>query len=448
MEQFETVATVQVGAAARIYEHGWQSWSVSGGYAGGQRPQRPPDEGTARMDGPGTRRPAPADAFQGEGLLAVDPGDGGGVVVVAASSPTTAVPTVRATVDGATATVSADGPVTVTTHAADGTGFDGPLGSWADSVAGPAPLRPAPTIWCSWYHYFTKVTEADMVENIAAIAEQDLPVDVVQLDDGYQAELGDWLTLSDRFGSLAGIVARIRDTGRRAGVWVAPFLAGARSALVAEHPDWLVGGRDAPVWAGHNWNQDVYGLDLTHPAVRAYLGEVFGRLLDTGFDFFKIDFLYAGALDGARTGEAADPDPIAAYRSGLALIREVVGEAYLLGCGAPLLPSIGAVDAMRISPDTGPGYEPPGGNLSKPAVRSAITTGRARRWQHGRWWVNDPDCLLARPAAEHREEFAAHVAASGGLRGFSDRVSALDGWGTATVRALLGDVPPPTPFQP
>ena len=444
MDQFETVATVAVGPAARVYEHGWQSWSLTGPYGAGERPQRPPDAGTARMDGPGTRLPAPEDAFQGEGLLAVDPGGGGEVVVVAAASPTTAVPTVRAVVAGTAVRVHANGPVTVTSHPAGG-GLEGALGAWASSVAAPGPIRPAPTIWCSWYDYFTAVTEADMVENIDAIADQDLPVDVVQLDDGYEAELGDWLVLSDRFASLRGIAERIRGSGRRAGIWVAPFLAGARSALVADHPDWLVGGVGEPVWAGHNWQQDVYGLDLTHPGVRAYLSEVFGQLRSAGFDFFKIDFLYAGALDGARAG---DPDPLAAYRSGLSLIRDVVGDAYLLGCGAPLLPSIGLVDAMRISPDTGPLYEPAGGNLSKPAVRSAIGTGAARRWQHGRWWVNDPDCLLARPAAEHREQFATHVAASGGLRGFSDRVSSLDSWGLATVRALLGRVPPPTPFAP
>ena len=34
----------------------------------------------------------------------------------------------------------------------------------------------------------------------------------------------------------------------------------------------------------------------------------------------------------------------------------------------------------------------------------------------------------------------------GGLRGSSDRLRALDGWGLQTTRRLLSGVPPPEPF--
>ena len=58
----------------------------------------------------------------------------------------------------------------------------------------------------------------------------------------------------------------------------------------------------------------------------------------------------AGAVPGPRH---EDVDGVAAYRSGLELVREVVGpDVQLVGCGAPLLPSVGLVDAMRVSPDT------------------------------------------------------------------------------------------------
>jgi alpha-galactosidase len=298
-------------------------------------------------------------------------------------------------------------------------------------------------MWCSWYHYFTDVTQADMSENIAAIAELDLPVEVIQLDDGYQSEIGDWLTLSERFDSLAEMVARITDTGRRAGIWIAPFLAGARSRLVADHPDWLISDADGPVPANHNWDQDTYGLDPTHPGVQAYLAEVFGHFLDLGFDFFKTDFLFAAALDGGRH---AGLSPVAGYRQGLDGIRQAIGDAYLLGCGAPILPSVGKVDAMRVGPDTAPHFEPEGGDQSLPSGRAAIATSTARAWQHGRFWINDPDCLLARPAVQNREALAACIAEVGGLRASSDRIADLDDWGLARTRQLLGSVPPATPL--
>jgi alpha-galactosidase len=266
-------------------------------------------------------------------------------------------------------------------------------------------------------------------------------VDVVQIDDGWQAEIGDWLTLSARFSSLADLVGRIRAAGRRAGIWLAPFLVGARSRLAAEHPQWLVADADA----GHNWDQDLYALDVTNPGAAAYLRDVFGWLGELGIDYFKADFCYAGALAGRR---AEAVPALAAYRQGLALIRDAIGpEAFLLGSGAPILPSVGLVDAMRVSPDIDPAVEPADGDLSRPSQRAATMSTVARAWQHGRFWVNDPDCLIARPAVAERERWASTVERYGGLRASSDRIADLDDWGLATTRRLLGSVPPPEPFD-
>ncbi len=430
---------------ARIYCEGWQSWSPTTTYRFRDDPIRPKSELNGRSGYTGTRPAAPDGVFQGEGLLVVDPGTGAPVVTVAASGVLEVVPTIRAVRDGDGIVLQVSGDAEVERSART---IEDALRAFGDryaAAAGVPSLRPAPTIWCSWYHYFTAVTESDMSENVDAVAELDLPVDVVQLDDGYQSEIGDWLTLSDRFRSLTDVVRRVADTGRRTGIWIAPFLAGARSTLAAEHPDWLLrADRDAdPLVAIANWHQDVHALDTTHPGVQHYLREVFGNFRDVGIDFFKIDFIYAGALDGRR---AEDVAPVAAYRAALDLIHESIGEAYLLGCGAPILPSVGKVDAMRISADTAPHWEPLEGDLAKPGGRAAVLSGEARAWQHGRFWVNDPDCLVVRPAVERREALAEHVRRVGGLRGSSDRIADLDEWGLDVTRELLSSAPAPTPF--
>ena len=430
---------------ALVHEHGWQSWTPTSTYRLDQSPHRTQHE-LFRLLHWRADAPDPGGAFQGDGLLAVAPGDGS-VHVLAAPDGRREVPAIRAEVEGEVLRVRADGEVEH--HLDDGAGgIDGALARWADRVVSRLDLpavRPAPTVWCSWYHYFTQVSEADVDENLHAIDDLELPVEVVQLDDGYQAAIGDWLDLSERFDSVEAMVGRIRDAGRRAGIWIAPFLVGERSRLAAEHPDWLVGGPDAPVSAGHNWEQDLAVLDVTHPDAAAYLVRVLTTMRAWGVDYVKIDFVYAGALPGRRHGE---DDPLAAYRHGLDLVRGAIGDAYLLGCGAPLLPSLGRVDAMRVSPDTGPNHDPiVADELSLPASRSAMITGAARAFQHGRFWVNDPDCLIARPEVEHREAWAAHVERYGGLRASSDRLADLDDWGLATTRRLLAQ-PVPDRFVP
>jgi alpha-galactosidase len=434
---FREVAAVRLGDVerTRVYEHGWQSWSPTAAYGVGDRPHRPRNDAVRVM----CYRPdrvQPGSVFQGEGLLAVD--DGARVHVVGVTGPGDLVPSVRAAVRDGYVVICADGPVGVRVD--DGpSGLQGALGRWGEQyaqAAGLGRLRPAPTIWCSWYQYFTKVTEQDIFENLDAMDELALPIDVVQIDDGYQAEIGDWLALSERFPSLAELCARIRDRGRRAGVWTAPLLVGARSRVAAGHPGWLVGGgAGSPLSVGHHWDQDLFVLDVTHPDAAAYLTDVFTTSRGYGIDFFKIDFVFAGAIPGRRYADVA---PVESYRQALRLIRGAVGDdAYLLGCGAPMLPSVGLVDAMRVSPDTGLNYEPADGDLSQPSIRAAELTGRWRSWQHGRFWVNDPDCLLARPGIPRREAWAAHVERYGGLRGSSDRLRALDDWGLETTRRLL-----------
>ena len=169
-------------AAAVVYPEGWQSWTPTTAYPVTAVQHGPVDR---RQEVLGYRGSMVQGGFIADGLLAVVPAPGEPVHIF--SGVGQEVPRIAARPDGGILRITADGPLHHGTY--PGT-LDQALRAWAGERA--VPLRPAPTVWCSWYHYFTGVTEADVIENLDAMARLDLPIDVVQLDDGYQTGIGDW----------------------------------------------------------------------------------------------------------------------------------------------------------------------------------------------------------------------------------------------------------------
>jgi alpha-galactosidase len=368
----------------------------------------------------------PAVGLQGEGLLAVS-APGAPTRTWYAPEPWREVPSIRLESRGDRLVVSSNGSIVEV--AFDGT-LDDALAGVGDRLAG-GRVRSIPPGWCSWSAYFGQVTAADVVENLHAAERLELPIEIVQVDDGYEPVVGDWLEENNRFGSLRQVGEAIRSAGKTAGVWTAPFLVGERSLLARSHPEWLVEDADA----GWNWNQRLLVLDVTHPAAAAHLRGVYETLVAWGFRYFKLDFLYAGALGGRRH---ADCTALEAYREGLRLVRLGAGhEAIQLGCGAPLLPSIGLVDAMRIGPDVLPepvGDPPP---APDPDLAEVARRVRARAWTHGRLWVADPDCLVARAEIAERTAWASQIESLGGLAFSGDRLGELDELGLELTRRTL-----------
>jgi len=260
------------------------------------------------------------------------------------------------------------------------------------------PVKEVPTGWCSWYYFFGENGEGEIFENLAEMQREELPLDYVVVDDGYQAAIGDWLTLDQaKFTDMAKVAGMIHKDGRRAGIWLAPFGLSSQSTTYRDHPDWAVHNSDGdPVIAWQHFGQDIYALDVTHPEVEPWLTDVF-RLIhqEWGFDLFKIDFIFAACASGRRY----DPNitRAQALRHGLEIIRAAIGEeAFLLGCGAPQAPCVGIVDGMRVGPDVAANWHPFWPDLSMPSVENSLRNGITRYFTHGRLWVNDPDCVLVR----------------------------------------------------
>jgi alpha-galactosidase len=231
-------------------------------------------------------------------------------------------------------------------------------------------------VWCSWYSFYRTITEPALhavVDELHGFA-----FDVFQVDDGWQRGVGDWKPNGEFPSGMAALADQIRRAGYRPGLWLAPFLGHEQSDVVRDHPDWLLRDGDGrPVSAGWNWDGQVYALDVTHPAALEHILAVIGRAVAWGYDYLKLDFIYAGALPGVRYEPI---DRHVGYRRTVERIRSVVGDdVMLVACGAPVTPSIGVFDAIRIGPDVSETWENAAATqylhyVSGPQARYAVAT--------------------------------------------------------------------------
>jgi alpha-galactosidase len=321
-----------------------------------------------------------------------------------------------------------------------------PLGPYLNAVARENAARSAgivPVGWCSWYQFFDAVAHEDVMENLEWAAEQrrHIPFNLIQIDDGYQAQVGDWFQSKQSFPQgVVGIAQRAKKEGFTPGLWLAPLIVRPEARILKDHPDWLLrrrGGR--PVQAGFIWNRFTRALDPTHPEVIEHLQQLIQTAIgEWGFEYLKLDFLYAGALAGVRHNRKMTRAQ--ALRHALLAMREAAGDdVYMLGCGCPLGSGIGIFDAMRIGADVAPTWHPAYLGMKLPfkkepdfpAARNAIRNTITRAPMHRRLWVNDPDCLLMRGTDTELSEYevqtlATTIALSAGSLIVSDDLPSLD----------------------
>lgn len=267
---------------------------------------------------------------------------------------------------------------------------------------GSAPRKKPPRVWCSWYSLYTAIDEK--ILNQICRQVQELPFDVIQVDDGWQQKVGDWQPNPKFPSGMKSLAKTICAQGKQAGLWLAPLLAVKSSQLFRKHPDWFLKDQQGRfVVAGFNWGEQLFALDTTHPQVLEWLQSLMQMVREWGFDYVKLDFLYAAALPGKRF---QDLPRETAYRQGLKVMRQSLGDdAYLLACGAPIFPSLGLCDALRVGPDVSGEWENNRdavllANPAIPAVRNAIRTTLHRLWLETIVQI-DPDVVYFTSQGNH-----------------------------------------------
>jgi alpha-galactosidase len=213
--------------------------------------------------------------------------------------------------------------------------------------------------WFSWNRFFEGIDAEKVTAQATAMWSLLGPsIKLVEIDDGWQRAWGDWRT-NDKFPPIEQLVSERRDDGQKLGLWLAPFVVEETEPIVAEHPDWWVRTHDgqplvhSPTATSHH----LRVIDATHPEALAWMVGTLSELHAKGVDFFKLDYLYAAALDGQRHDPSATG--VAALTRGLQAIFGSVGDAGVNLCGVPWLhAALAPPSTIRIGPDvaysTGP----------------------------------------------------------------------------------------------
>ena len=301
----------------------------------------------------------------------------------------------------------------------------------------PLRFKSPPTGWCSWYCFGPKVTAQQVLDNLDFIAKNVPQLKYIQVDDGYQPAMGDWLETGAAFGgNVQGVLKQIRERGFEPAIWVAPFIAEEKSHIFQEHPDWFVKDADGkPLrsdkvtfggWRRGPW----YVLDGTHPEAQKHLERVFSTMRrDWGCTYFKLDANFWGAIHGGRFH---DPHAtrIEAYRRGMQAVLRGAGESFILGCNHPIWPSLGLIHGSRSSNDIKRSWD---------RVLGTARQNLSRNWQNGSLWWNDPDAVVLTGDLSE-DEFRFHataIYATGGMLLSGDDLTKIQPERLAMLRKLV-----------
>lgn len=294
--------------------------------------------------------------------------------------------------------------------------------------------RKLPTGWCSWYYYGPSIFQECILENMQYAKRENLPIEYIQIDDGWQKCYGDWVE-NERFPmGMKALADEIKANGYTPGIWVAPFLFAAESETFKNNPDFFI----------RNPNGEFHPnrlIDFSVEGARKWLYDLARKLsVEWGYRYIKIDLIsYRLAVSGYKKKGF---NAIKNFREAIKIMRSAVTEdTVFLTCTAPLGASAGIADCVRISDDIFERWE------SLRAVAKQVF----RRYFIHEYINTDPDCLMVRTEDKHDDEtfricvrdereiktFVNFMSASGGAVMLSDKFSLLDEGDFAKIRTLF-----------
>lgn len=320
------------------------------------------------------------------------------------------------------------------------------LTAYGKRIAKDNPLKKRcklPTGWCSWYYYGPNISQEKILENTAYAKKYNLPIEYIQIDDGWQKCYGDWEE-NERFQmGMKALADEIKSAGFTPGIWITPFVFAPESQTFKEHPDWFVRNENGV----HHPNRLI---DYSVKGAKEWLYNIAKKIsVDWGYRYIKIDLVsYRLAITGYKKKGF---NALKNFKEMLRIMRSAVTEdTVFLTCTSPVGASAGLAEGVRISDDIFERWD------SLKLVAKEVF----RRYYCAEYINTDPDCLMVRTKAQHDEDafrictrdereirsFITFMSASGGAVMLSDKFALLNEGDIDKIRTLFPINP--TPAKP
>lgn len=248
------------------------------------------------------------------------------------------------------------------------------------------PLMQDRAIGFSWPVYGKEVAQADVLREVTAGKGI---LDTYIIDAGCVAS-GSLEVNKAKFPDLDALIQQTKEAEIKPGIWVAPFMIAEADVKKLEkegilRQEWLMRDqhgkpRRIPLPGITGLFERSFMLDISNPDVRKYLNGKLVGLAKAGFEVFKADFLmvpFTGQLQ--NKGKTS----VEYYREFFEKFRQSVRdqlnkEIEIIGCGAPVMESIGLFDGMRMTGDSSVPLETfaPFPNIVKRLTRTQLIGGK------------------------------------------------------------------------
>ena len=282
--------------------------------------------------------------------------------------------------------------------------------------------------WESWYNHYNHISQELISADLENLGKTENLIKkyfidnqhetVFQVDDGWESACGEWTCNEKLFPEgMVNLSNAIVQKGFVPGLWLAPFIVDYRCDFCKRHRDWLLCDKNGkPVQAGFNFAWGAFGgkeqpgfpfayycYDLSKDEVINYLDLLMDKVINEwGFRYLKLDFLFAGMLNGKfKNGGTAYEWYDKAIKVLTKRKKNKNGQSVTyLGCGIPFETGFKDFPLSRIGPDTKEDWDYLPMKRFNFAGRPGAYVSLKSTLGHAFWdqavFINDPDVVFMR----------------------------------------------------